>query len=359
MEDFEKSIEDENYYIWKSERQQRLRVAMAIVPAIIGTAAIFYINLVPDYAEPVFPFSRSMMSLLAPVSLLISGMVVLMIYLQTGFKKRPESNIDYIKYESELRNLRNKMEHSVSISSSDLEEVQSELSALKEQISNRESLNEVISSEHREELVSLLKEEILKESKSEASSQVLKDLEAKVKIINQLKEVEVVFSRTLERLYSEIGALSRRGNLNLTLGILTTIIGLVVLGYFVLKIDSIPEDKMAFIAHFTPRLSLVILIEVFAYFFLKLYKSSLAEIKYFQNEMTNSEAKLAAIKCSIMTSDSAATSNVIQTLATTERNAVLEKGQTTAEIERAKIEQQNISTISDKVSNFLSLKKSA
>lgn len=358
MEAFETPIKDEKYYIWKSEKQQRLRVAMAIIPAIIGIAAIFYVSLVPEYAELNFPFNRSMMSLLAPISLLMSGMGVLMIYLQTGFKKRAEPDINYIKYELELRNLRNRMEHSVSISSSDFEEVKSELRVLQEQISNRESLNEAISSEHREGLVSLLKEEILKESKSEASSQVFKDLEEKVKSINQLKEVEVVFSRTLERLYSEISALSRRGNLNLSLGILTTIVGLGILGYFVLEIDSIPEDKMAFIAHFIPRLSLVILIEVFAYFFLKLYKSSLAEIKYFQNEMTNSEAKLAAIKCSIMTSDSAATSSVIQTLATTERNAVLETGQTTAEIEKAKIEQQNISTISDKVSNFLSLKRS-
>ena len=93
---------------------------------------------------------------------------------------------------------------------------------------------------------------------------------------------------------SEVSALSRRGNLNLSLGIATTIIGLIILGYFVLEIDSIPEDKMAFIAHFIPRLSLVVLIEVFAYFFLKLYKSSLSEIKYFQNEMTNAEAKVGS-----------------------------------------------------------------
>lgn len=359
MEEFERSLEEEKYFIWKSERQQRLRVVMAVVPAIIGVAAIFYVSLVPEYAELNFPFSRTFMSLLAPISLLLSGMAVLMIYLQTGFKRRADSSIDYLKYESELRSLRNRMEHSVSISTSDLEEVQSELNALKGQISNRESLSEAISSEHREELVSLLKDDILKESKSEASAEVLKALEGKIKSTNQLKEVEAVFSRTLERLYAEISALSRRGNLNLSLGILTTIIGLSILGYFVIEVDSIPEDKMAFIAYFLPRLSLVILIEVFAYFFLKLYKSSLSEIKYFQNEMTNSEAKLAAIKCSIMTSDSAATSSVIQTLATTERNAVLDKGQTTAEIEKARIEQQNIATISDKVSNLLSLKRRA
>ncbi|MEJ2766872.1 hypothetical protein VV869_23275 [Photobacterium sp. MCCC 1A19761] len=358
MEDFEESIKEERYYVLKLERQQRLRIVMAVVPALIGVASIFFINLVPGYTELSFPFSRTMLSILAPLSFLISGMSVLMIYLQTGFKKRPESNIDYLKYENELRNLRKKMEHSVSINPSDLEALKSDLTTLKDQVSNRESLNEAISSEYREELVSVLKKEIIKESKSDAFADVLGNLEEKIKGVNQLKEVEVVFSRTLERLYTEIDSLSRRGNINLGLGILTTIIGLVILGYFVLEIDSVPDDKMAFIAHFIPRLSLVVLIEIFAYFFLKLYKSSLSDIKYFQNEMTNSEAKLAAIKCSIMTSDSSATSSVIHTLASTERNAVLEKGQTTAEIEKAKIEQQNIATISDKVSNFISSKKS-
>ncbi|OOF01018.1 hypothetical protein BZG80_15725, partial [Salinivibrio sp. MA440] len=102
--------------------------------------------------------------------------------------------------------------------------------------------------------------------------------------------------------------------------------------------------------------SLVVLIEIFAYFFLKLYKSSLSEIKYFQNEMTNSEAKLAALKCSLMTNDSEATSNVIKVLSETERNAIIEKGQTTAEIEKSKVEQQSLSTFSDKLAKALSAK---
>jgi len=38
------------------------------------------------------------------------------------------------------------------------------------------------------------------------------------------------------------------------------------------------------------------LIELFAYFFLKLYKSDLSEIKYFQNELTNVEMRYAAVR---------------------------------------------------------------
>lgn len=73
--------------------------------------------------------------------------------------------------------------------------------------------------------------------------------------------------------------------------------------------------------------------------------------------MTNVEAKLAAIKCSIIVSDNIAISSVIQALTTTERNALLEKGQTTAEIEKSRIEHQNISVLSEKVSNFIGIRK--
>lgn len=357
MDETESFVEKEKYLAWKAERQQRLRVVVSVVPAIMGIVAILYSSLVNVDSDFTFVVQRAM-SLLGPASLLISGVAVLMIYLQTGFKK-PAEEIDYLKYENEIKNLRNRVEHSASLSSSDLEVIQEQLKSLKERADQTNSINEAITAEHKEELVSLLKSDILKTSSDEAFKETLERIKKEVGSSNQLKEVESVFLRTLDRLYSEISALSRRGNLNLSLGIATTIIGLGILGYFVLEIDSIPEDKMAFIAHFIPRLSLVILIEVFAYFFLKLYKSSLSEIKYFQNEMTNAEAKLAAIKCSIMTSDTSTTAHVIKALSNTERNAVLEKGQTTAEIEKSKIEQQNISTISEKVSNILGSKKSA
>lgn len=364
MEEVELSIEEEKYFRSKIERQHRSRIAASVVPAIIGFAFMIYLNLTPPNLEFAFyPLSRTMITLIVPASFMLSGIPILMIYLQTGFKRSTSvSNIEAMKYEAELRNLRNlrnKVEKSSSVDHSVLSDMAAKVSALEERVAKHNSISEAITQDHKDELVELIKDGVLKESSKDIYSSVLGRIEENTKSINQLNEVESVFSRTLERLYAEINALSRRGNLNLTLGIFTTIIGLLILGYFVLEIDSIPEDKMAFIAHFIPRLSLVLLIEVFAYFFLRLYKSSLSEIKFFQNEMTNVEAKLAAIKCSIMISDRESTSNVIHVLSQTERNALLEKGQTTAEIEKAKIEQQNIATISEKVSNLLSIKKSA
>ncbi len=358
MDEMEIQLEEERYLKWKSERQHRFRIVMSVAPVIVGIVAIIYstMTVVDNDIEYILTQASN---IIGPVSFLISGVAVLMIYLQTGFKRKADEEINYIKYENEINKLRSRIENSATINTSDIENIQEQLAALNKRIDQASSMNEVIATEHKEELVSLLKSEILKSSTDEAFKDTLEKLKKEVCSSNQLKEVENVFLKTLDRLYTEISSLTRRGNLNLSLGIFTTIIGLTILGYFVLEIDSIPEDKMAFIAHFIPRLSLVLLIEVFAYFFLKLYKSSLSEIKYFQNEMTNTEAKLVALKCSIMTCDESTTSQVIQTLTNTERNAILEKGQTTAEIEKSKIEQQNISTISDKVSNLIGAKKSA
>ena len=41
---------------------------------------------------------------------------------------------------------------------------------------------------------------------------------------------------------------------------------------------------------------MAIFIEVFSFFFLKLYKSGLADILYYQNELTNLESKFLALE---------------------------------------------------------------
>ncbi|MBW5416391.1 coiled-coil domain-containing protein 30 [Pseudomonas sp. MAG002Y] len=357
MENDDIEFDSELYYRYKAERMQRMRIALAVIPAMVGLAAILFASLISDFMDFPFPISRPFLSLVGLASLLVSGMAILMIYLQTGFKRQPAQNFDHLRYEDELRRLRNRLEHSASISTSELKEMQSELKYLRQRADQDSRINELITENEKDELVSRIKESIERESSKEIYQETLSKIQDKLANHNRLKEVESVFMATLERLRDETSALGRRGNLNLGLGILTTIIGLGILGYFVIEIDAIPEDKTAFVAYFIPRLSLVLLIEVFAYFFLKLYKASLQEIKYFQNEMTNSEAKLVALKCSIMTSDAPATSEVIRALACTERNGVLEKGQTTADIEKNRIEQQNISVIADKVSSLLGSRK--
>lgn len=148
------------------------------------------------------------------------------------------------------------------------------------------------------------------------------------------------------RLSDEVSNLRVRSNVNLSLGAGITISGLILLWLTISSIEihvltaeispseSIPLREVFFSV--LPRLSLVVFIEIFAYFFLRLYKSNLAEVKYMQNEITNIEAKMIALHVSIVSQNQASLSVALDSLSRTERNFVLEKGQSTVELEKTK-----------------------
>lgn len=169
---------------------------------------------------------------------------------------------------------------------------------------------------------------------------------------------EQLFSSISSRLGREVQDLARRGNLNLILGILTTLVGLSVLGYsvFYSPISHVPEELFAY---FVPRVSLVILIEVFAYFFLKLYKQSLAEIKYFQNEITNIESKQLAIQLAMRTEDPSLRIRVVEELAKTERNFILGKDQTTVDLERERLSRSTYADVATAIKDLLKKRSDA
>ena len=143
------------------------------------------------------------------------------------------------------------------------------------------------------------------------------------------------------RVEEEISSQNRRGNINLLIGITTALIGLFILGYSVFTINSIPtadikdinKDIIHLAYSYIPRLSLVFLIEVFAYFFLRLYKYSIIEIKYFQNELTNIDLKTMALHLVGKVGDKDQIKEIAMELVKTERNFILEKGQSTVELE--------------------------
>jgi hypothetical protein len=189
----------------------------------------------------------------------------------------------------------------------------------------------------------------LKETERKQAIEMLRERlqgEALQGIINQIRAeaiqaahregLDARFQQTQLRLSQEVQDLARRGNLNLVLGILTTISGLSVLAYAVISsptMSSIPE----LLSHFLPRLSLAILIEIFAYFFLRLYKQTLNEIKYFQNELTNVESRASAAFFALDSGDASLLATVVSVLSETERNFVLQKDQTTVDLERDKL----------------------
>jgi hypothetical protein len=73
------------------------------------------------------------------------------------------------------------------------------------------------------------------------------------------------------------------------------------------------------------RISLVAFIEIFAYFFLRLYRYSIFEIKYFQNETTNAEFRVVALEAALLTEDKEIIKKICADMSKTERNFISEE----------------------------------
>ncbi|UFM68553.1 hypothetical protein LO739_17170 [Leclercia adecarboxylata] len=336
----EEFYSDELKYIkLQHDKMKRRRTVLIVVPIAIGILLLAYSTKIANQDD----LKEKVLNFLGVLSLISSAVALVMAYLQTGFKKF--SAVEFIKSESTYNSEPSYgVFHEYTLDK--INKIEEEINALHMKEKNNPSLNNPITKEEKDELVKKLQNQILKDASEGAAIILMENIQNKLNSNKERNEINELFLKTLERLKKETESLTRRGNLNLTLGILTTVIGLCLLGYFVITANDIPQDKFEFIVGFIPRLSLVILIEVFAYFFLKLYKSSLSEIKYFQNEMTNIEGKFVAIKCAEKIPDANVMSNIVNNIAQTERNSLLEKGQTTAEIEMAKLENHKITNFS-------------
>jgi hypothetical protein len=130
-----------------------------------------------------------------------------------------------------------------------------------------------------------------------------------------------VFSATSLRLRREIYALSRRGNLNLTIGVVTTGFALGLLAYMIFDESTAPGTFSEALSLYLPRITTVTFIEVFAFFFLKLYRASLIEIKFYQNELTCLASLQIALAASHTCPDPDALRTVLDRLARRNPNA--------------------------------------
>ncbi|MGN8004871.1 hypothetical protein ACTJKQ_16960 [Acidovorax sp. 22279] len=346
------SAEEARYF---AERRQRVRVVMTAVPALAGLLLVLWTIGVGDD----FFFRKSLLpkeTFLSIAVLLIgfSGLSVVMTYLQTGFKRSVEVELEAAKYQRETEATR-------SNDRAELAKLAAELKVEAQRARDEIASAKAVATSMNDGDRSLLLDELMARINSEAGARVLAELKSQVAETysrdSRAKELLLQFDESRARLATELEALGRRGNLNLALGAVTTIIGLALLGASVFsEITAASKDLWAFVSHFIPRLTLVVMIELFAYFFLSLYKASLAEIKYFQNELTNVEAKQVSLRAAISYGDQAMIGDTLAKLAATERNHILSKDQTTVELEKAKIERDTKGEIAKYVSELFQKK---
>ncbi|PJE40122.1 MAG: hypothetical protein CUR33_13935 [Pseudomonas sp.] len=159
------------------------------------------------------------------------------------------------------------------------------------------------------------------------------------------EKIEGVVKAFIMRLEKEIYGLGRRANVNLFIGIIISAVGLIYMGW-VVKLAADVNFDFDSLAGFIPKFSFVVLVEVFAYFFLRIYKGAQVEIKYFQNEISNIELKyISVLMVNVEARDVDSFRATAGALAASERNFILEKGQTTASLEEARqdnIERKNL-----------------
>ncbi len=206
---------------------------------------------------------------------------------------------------------------------------------LNEKISNLAQNTESIdlTNDEKEKLISQAKKRIINNTIKAANISLREDVKNYKDRISLFRYQENI----TRRLQGEIDRLNRRGGVNLVVGVAIAIVGIVYLGYVVTE-PVVITDKILYLFHIIPRVLFVILIEIFAYFFLRLYKNGFEEVKYFQNELTNIDSKFLGIRILNDIKNEELKIDILNELIKTERNFILEKGQSTVSLERDRIE---------------------
>lgn len=164
-------------------------------------------------------------------------------------------------------------------------------------------------------------------------------VETKKELEVNILDVQTAFLKMEERLLCELKALGKRSNTNLIIGSVIAIIGWGLLVWFIYDVSGQELEGWSILNTFLPRLSIVAIMEFFSFFFLKLYRESIERIRYYQNEITNIEAKkVAIIVACMLDNENDNKKTIINSLLSVERNVFIKKGETTMELEKYRID---------------------
>lgn len=116
---------------------------------------------------------------------------------------------------------------------------------------------------------------------------------------DHLRTIRQLHEASHARLYREIRELNQRARLNLAIGSFVTLLAATMLFYLVLSAPPAAVTALSLSAHYLPRLSIVIFTEVFAFFFLRLYKNALSDIRAYQVDLTELTNNATAVELAL------------------------------------------------------------
>lgn len=169
---------------------------------------------------------------------------------------------------------------------------------------------------------------------------------------NTANEIKHTFLASEERIKTEIQNLKRRATINLSLGVTLSCAALLVF-FFLVYNEKPEEDYQKVFLHFAPRVGLVVFVELLAYFFLKLYKSTLTSIQYYHNELTNIETRKIAAIVAIKHCKEDKIWQTVEYLLKVERNVLIKDKETTMQMEILKLQAEKDSSVLSSTQNVL------
>lgn len=321
----------------------RIRLASVLLPFAVAITLWLKLQLSWDFKESLsVVFMRTGLT----ASLIAGFFFLLLWYLQTGFKDRQI-------LERELVSSRKSNESNPEENNKKLNDIMLEIKLIKEAskktyepISNA-LVKKIICEAEPALLLSL--EELIEEDRE------------KLAIKEEINESRFLATGRIE---DELKRLIRSATTNLALGVAIAITGIIALSIFVFPnianlfspptpLDFGTATTSAITFHYGSRFSLVISIEILAYFFLRLHRSKLIEIKYYQNELTNLELKYISLSAALRANDPNTFHQVIDTLSKTERNHILEKGQSTTELKKIEYENNQLIALTKAMTSII------
>ncbi|THF52989.1 hypothetical protein E6C50_01925 [Flavobacterium supellecticarium] len=292
-------------------RKNRVLLISSITYVLIGLLVL----LIKEDLYHLFSFEPSIL-LVSAITLMLGGIsIFLMLYVRGAIF--PSSIITDEKYEY------------VSDKSSIDEKFELLKTELYSKVADFKNIDEV-----KKEIRTSINQQVSKLSEEKIVQQISSKFSNELYTKSKLDLIENELASIKFRIERETARLARYGYINLMIGFITTFLAIFFLGYSLLGVQTQNTTPAEYIYHFMPRLSLSVLIELFSFFFLRLYKNNLEDIKYFNNERTNIEMKIVAIKTSLLYDDREMVKSLMLELAMTERNFVLKKGESTVEIEK-------------------------
>lgn len=169
---------------------------------------------------------------------------------------------------------------------------------------------------------------------------------------NTANEIKHTFLASEERIKTEIQNLKRRATINLSLGVTLSCAALLVF-FFLVYNEKPDEDYQKVFLHFAPRVGLVVFVELLAYFFLKLYKSTLTSVQYYHNELTNIETRKIAAIVAIKHCKEDKIWQTVEYLLKVERNVLIKDKETTMQMEMLKLQTEKDSSVLSSTQNVL------